>query len=63
MKDLGFNEYGEVMSNSNNDEESRLKQTEMKNMKSNQQPGSGGALDEDDDPDGINEADNTEIAI
>ena len=59
MKDLGFNEYGEVSSKyADNDEESKMKpQTEMTNI-------SGSAvMAEDDDPEGEEEAENTEIAI
>merc|ERR1712224_328947 len=52
MKDLGFSEYAE------DDEESKLKPvTEMTNI-------SGSAvMAEDDDPEGEEEAENTEIAI
>jgi hypothetical protein len=59
MKDLGFNEYGEVSSKyAENDEENKLKPaTEMTNV-------SGSAvMAEDDDPEGEEEAENTEIAI
>lgn len=59
MKDLGFNEYGEVSSRyGDNDEESKMKpSTEMTNV-------SGSAvMAEDDDPEGEEEAENTEIAI
>jgi len=59
MKDLGFNEYGEVSSKyADNDEESKMKpSTEMTNI-------SGSAvMAEDDDPEGEEEAENTEIAI
>jgi len=57
MKDLGFNEYGEVQNN--HDEESKL------NVKKN-----GGSVEMskinkvmDEDPDGDEEAEDTEIAI
>ena len=58
MKDLGFNEYGEVSSKyAENDEESTLKpSTEMTNVGS-------AVMAEDDDPEGEEEAENTEIAI
>jgi hypothetical protein len=58
MKDLGFNEHGEVSGKyADNDEESTLKQTEMTRV-------SGSAvMAEDDDPEGEEEAENTEIAI
>ena len=59
MKDLGFNEYGEVSSKYvDNDEESKIRpQTEMTNI-------SGSAvMAEDDDAEGEEEAENTEIAI
>jgi len=60
MKDLGFNEYGEVSSKyaENDEESSKMRpQTEMTKI-------SGSAvMAEDDDPEGEEEAENTEIAI
>jgi hypothetical protein len=53
MKDLGFNEFGEVAGQSNNDEESKLSGSQIELAK----------VSHDDDPDGEEEAENTEIAI
>jgi hypothetical protein len=59
MKDLGFNEYGEVSSKYvDNDEENKMRpSTEMTNVSGS------AAMAEDDDPEGEEEAENTEIAI
>ena len=59
MKDLGFNEYGEVSSKyAENDEESKMRpQTEMTKINKS------AVMPEDDDPEGEEEAENTEIAI
>ena len=52
MKDLGFNEFGEVQGQ-NNDEESKLAGSQIELAK----------VAHDDDPDGDEEAESTEIAI
>ena len=59
MKDLGFNEYGEVSGKwADNDEESKMRpQTELSSV------GGNAVVAADDDPDGEEEAENTEIAI
>lgn len=52
MKDLGFNEFGELANAGHDDEEAgRINQTEMTNIQ------------QDNDPDGEEEADDTNIAI
>ena len=53
MKDLGFNEFGEVAGQAHNDEESKLSGSEIELAK----------VSHDDDPDGEEEAESTEIAI
>jgi len=54
MKDLGFNEFGELANGGENDEEAgHINQTEMTNI--------SGSVDND--PDGDEEADDTNIAI
>lgn len=53
MKDLGFNEFGELANAGGQDDEEagRMNQTEMTNIQ------------QDNDPDGEEEADDTNIAI
>lgn len=55
MKDLGFNEFGELAEGAADEENLNVKTTEMTSVSS------GSAVA--DDPDGDEEAENTEIAI
>jgi hypothetical protein len=59
MKDLGFNEFGELADGGGDEENLNKGSTEMTSVGSS----SGGANQVADDPDGDEEAENTEIAI
>lgn len=60
MKDLGFNEFGELADGGGDEENLSRKTTEMTSVSSVSVSGAGQAVD---DPDGDEEAENTEIAI
>lgn len=57
MKDLGFNEFGELADGGADEENLNKKTTEMTSVSS------GSASGAVEDPDGDEEAENTEIAI
>jgi len=60
MKDLGFNEFGELADGGADEENLNKGSTEMTSVNSSSAAGANQAAD---DPDGDEEAENTEIAI
>ena len=60
MKDLGFNEFGELADGAGDEENLHQKTTELTSVSSGSGAGAGQAGE---DPDGDEEAENTEIAI
>lgn len=60
MKDLGFNEFGELADGGGDEENLNQKTTELTSVSSGSSAGAGQAVE---DPDGDEEAENTEIAI
>jgi hypothetical protein len=60
MKDLGFNEFGELADGGADEENLNKRTTEMTTVSSGSGAGVGQAVE---DPDGDEEAENTEIAI
>lgn len=61
MKDLGFNEFGELASGDNDEENLSKPQTEMKNL--NTTDNSVNSSSNDADPDGTLEEEDAEIAL